>query len=294
MDHKYINEFDIIDRYLMGRLPAEEITEFESHFVDCRGCIGQMKTTTALVDGLRIVASKPVAEPPGYNPRGMFSGFPHTSSRKPLALAAVALLVVALFGAVVAFNQIRRLQREAAQAVISSAEWERRYEEERESSSLADMKHQESERDLQTQLAELRAELENKQNPQATPDGAGTSTQPQINLAIFVLKSTRASDQSPGAVNELLLPGSPANFVISVPLEEQGGYKTYRTTIENDRRDLIWKGRALKPDRYNSLSVGFKSTFFRVGDYLLTVKGVAADGRTSVVGKYPFRVLKNP
>ena len=292
MEHKYINEFDIIDRYLMGRLPAEETAEFESHFVDCRECVGQMKTTKALADGLRIVASEQVREPRSYEPIGTVRGLLHTSSPKKLALAASALLLVALVGAVLVSDQIRRSRVEAAQAKISSAEWERRYEEERETSSLAEMRHQDSERDLKTQLAQLRAELENEQKTEATPDGPGAK-QPQINLAIFVLKSTRASEPSTSALNELNLPRSPANFVISVQLEEQGGYKTYRMTIENDRRHLIWKGRGLKPDRYNSLSIGFNSTFFRDRDYLLTVEGVAGDGGTRVVGKYPFRVLKS-
>lgn len=296
MDHRYINEFDLVERYLMGRLAPEETTEFEAHFVDCRECVGQLKTTKALVDGLRIVASEQVPESRGYESRGMFSWLRHTSSRKSLALAAGVLLLVALVGAVVVSNQIRRSRVEAAQAKIASAEWEHRYEEERESSSLAEMRHQDSERDLKTQIAQLRAELENehKQNTETTTEDPGALKKPQINLAIFVLTSTRSSEPSTGALNELILPRSPANFVISVPLEGQGSYKAYGMSILGDHRRPIWKQSGLQPDRYNSLSVGFNSTFFRDGDYLLRVEGVAGDGRTSVVGEYSFRVLKKP
>ena len=296
MDHKYINEFDLVERYLMGRLAADETTEFEAHFVDCRECVDQMKTTRALVDGLRIVASEKAPETRGHEPRGIFSWLRHTSSRKSLAFAAGVLLLVALAGAQVVSNQIRRSRVEAGQAKISSAGWERRYEEERESSSLAEMRHQDSERELKTQLAQLRAELENehKQNAEAITDDPGASKKPQINLAIFELKSTRGSEPSTGALNELILPRSPANFVILVPLGGEGSYETYRTTIVNDRKHLIWKESGLRPNRYNSLTVGFNSTFFRAGDYVLRVEGVAEDGRTSVVGEYSLRVLKNP
>jgi hypothetical protein len=65
-------------------------------------------------------------------------------------------------------------------------------------------------------------------------------------------------------------------------------------TIRGSRNQEVWKGRGIKPNRYSSVSVGFNSTLFRSGDYLLTVEGVAGDGSTSVLGKYSFRVRKTP
>jgi len=296
MDHKYIDELDLVERYLMGRLAAEETAEFEAHFVDCLECVGQLKTTKALMDGLRIVASEQAPEPRGYEPRGLSWWLRPISSRWALALAAAVLLLVALVGAVVVSNQIRSSRVEADQARRASAEWERRYEEERESSSLAEMRHQDSERDRKTQLAQLRAELEDeyKQNTEEMAHDQGALKKPQINLAIFVLKSTRGNEPATGSLNELIVPRSPANFVISVALEGEGSHKAYSMTILGDHSRPIWKESGLKPDRYNSLSIGFNSTFFRDGDYLLTVEGVAGDGSTSVVGKYSFRVLKTP
>lgn len=294
MDHKYINELDLVERYLMGRLAAEETAEFEAHFVDCLECVGQLKTTKALMDGLRIVASEQAPEPLGYEPRGLFWSLRHSGSRKSLALAAGVLLLVALVGAVVVSNQIRRSRVEADQARSASAEWARRYEEERQSSSLAEMRHQDSERELTKQLAQLRAglEIEHKQNTGEMVDDQGALKQPQINIATLVLESTRGSEPVTGSPNEIIVPRSPANFVISVALEGEGGHNAYRWTIRDGRNRLIWKGSGLKPNRHNLLSVEFNSTFFRDGDYLLTVEGVAGNGNASVVGKYSFRVLK--
>ncbi len=292
MDHKYINEVDLVERYLMGRLAAEETAEFEAHFVDCHECVGQLTASKALMEGLRIVASDQA--PDAYEPRGLFWWLRPTTSRWSLALAAGVLLLVASVVPLVVSNQIRRSRAEAAQAKIASAEWERRYEEERESSSLAEMRHQDSERDLTTHLAQLQAEVddEHKRNTEETADGRGALKKPQINLAIFVLRSTRGSEPTTGSLNDLVVPRSPANFVISVPLEGDGSYETYRTTIVNDRKVLIWKESGLKPDSHNLLTIGFNSAFFRDRDYLLTVEGFAGDGSTSVVGKYFFRVVK--
>jgi hypothetical protein len=293
MDHKYINEFDLVERYLMSKLAAEETAEFEAHFVDCLECVGRLKTTKALMDGLRIVASEQAPQPRSYEPRGLSWSLRPLSSRKSWALAAGVLLLVALVAAVVS-NQIRQARVEADQARITSAEWERRYEEQRQSSSLTEKTHQDSERDLTAELARLRAELENerKQKPEEITDGRHGLKEPQINISPFLLTSTRRSD--PTSVTEIIVPRSPTDFLILVSLEGEKDHRAYRMTILDDRKRLIWKRNGFKRDRYDSLSAEFNSTFFRQGDYSLTVDGVAGNGRTSVVGTYSFRVVKTP
>ena len=282
MDHKYIDEFDLVERYLRGRLAAEETAQFEEHFVDCVQCVDRLKTTKALIEGLRLVASERVPEPGKHKPGGFWF-----FSRKSLAVAAGVLLLVALASAVVVFNQIRRARVEADQAKSASAQWERRYEEERQSSAIAEGEHRESERELTEQVAQLRTELENLRKPES-------NTEPQVNLPILVLSSTRGSEPSSGSTNEVTLPRSSGSFVITLTLEGERTYQDYLMTILDSRNQIIWKGRGIKPNRYNSVSVGFNSTLFRSGDYLLTVEGVGGDGSTSVLGKYSFRVRKTP
>ena len=280
----------------MGRLAAEETAEFETHFVDCVECVGQLKTTKSLIDGLRIVASEQASEPRSYVSGGLSWPFQHTAPRRSLALAASFLLLVALVGTVVVFNQIRRSRVETAQARSASAEWERRYEEEHQSLSSGEIKHQDAERDLKTQLAQLRAELENvhKQNTEAMPDNHRGLREPQINFLTFVLESPRGSRPANGSLNEIIVPRSPANFAMSVALAEERSHRAYSMTIRDDHNQTIWKRGGLKRDRHNSLSVEFNSTFFRSGDYRLIVEGVEGDGKASVVGEYRFHVLKTP
>ena len=290
MDHKYIAELDLVERYLMGRLAAEETAEFEAHFVDCLECVGHLKTTKALIEGLRIVGSEQVSEPRGSEPKGLSWWSRPAISR--WALAAGTLLLVALAGILVVANQNWRLRGEADQARSASAEWERRYEGEREVSSLAESKRQDSERDLKTQLAQLRAELENeqKQNTEKKVDHYA-SLKPQINSRVFVFGSPRRGEAAT-ALNEVTIPRAPANFAISVPLEGEGGYKSYVLTILDDNRRSIWKEGGSTRDDHNSLTVNFPTTFFRAGDYLLKVEGVGES--TAIVGEYSFRVVKTP
>jgi hypothetical protein len=271
----------------MGRLPVDESARFEEHFVDCLECTDRLETTKAFVEGLRLVASERAPEAHTNIPKGRFWYLRDTVSRKSFALAAGVLSLVVLASAVLVFNQIRRSRAEADQARSSSTQWERRYEEERQLSAAASKEHQDSEHELTEQIAQLRAELVNERKP-------GSHDNVQVNPPILVLSSTRGSEPLSGSINELTLPHSSASFFISFALEGETGYRDYLMTILGSQNQLIWKGRGIKPNPYNLISVLFNSTLFRPGDYLLTVDGVAGDGSTSVVGKYSFRVVKTP
>jgi hypothetical protein len=286
MDHDYINEFDLIDRYLRGRLAGEEVTQFEEHFVDCVECTDRLTATKALMEGLRIVAIDRVPEVRIPVPQGSLSSLRNTISRRPVALAACVLMLVVLGGAAFVFTQIRRFRFEADQARTASTQWESRYEEQRQSSEIAEREHKESERELADQVAQLRTELENKREQEP-------ASSDEVNVLILALSSTRGNEAS-GARNEISLPRSPGSVFLSVLLEGESAFKTYRMTIVNSESQVIWKGRGLKANAYNSLSARLNSTLFRPGDYLLTLDGVARDGSTSVVEKYPFRVRKAP
>ncbi len=43
MDHRYIEEHNLVDRYLFRRLWVEERTRFEDHFVDCPRCLDELE-----------------------------------------------------------------------------------------------------------------------------------------------------------------------------------------------------------------------------------------------------------
>jgi hypothetical protein len=294
MDHKQIEESDLVDRYLMGKLAPDDSAQFEEHFVDCAQCVDRLSTTKDLIEGLRVVAARQSVEREDYRavPIHWHSRFGLSPNR--IALASGVVLLLALASAGIMSNRVRLSRTEADQARSDSAEWQRRYQEERESASLADSKHQETERGLTGRVTELEAELDNsrKQEPGELAPGYGRATQPQVNVAIVMLNATRGSDPR-SATNEVRLPRSPTNFVISLALEGEPGHVDYRVTLLGDQGQVIWKGGGFTPDSHDSLTVGLNSSFFRPGDYRLRVEGVGSGGSASVVGEYHFRVIKN-
>jgi hypothetical protein len=294
MDHSYIDQSNLVDRYLMGKLAADDSARFEEHFVDCPQCVDRLKTTRNFLRDLRVVSVERALHKGSRGPERLRSYFSRTPSRKSLALAASFLLALATVGAIVVFNHIQRLQAHVDQAKTDSAQWQRSYEEERQTAALSDQKRKEVEQELTGQLRDLEAKLKDEQEPRGGMTAEpGVWAQPGINVPVFALHSVRRGEQNPSeSVDEITLSRSPAGFVISVGLEGEAQYKDYRITISDDGNRAVLKRGGFRPDRYNNLSIGFNSNFFRPGKYLLKVEGVAKGVGASPIGDYPFRVIK--
>lgn len=277
MDHKYIDDLDIVDRYLMGRLGAEETSEFEEHFVDCEHCVDRLKFTKALIEELRLVGIGQTQEAEERNRGGFW-----VKHRKALALAAGFISLIALVGVFFALNQVRRARAEADQARIASAQLERRYKEERQSFAIAESGNQEREHALNEQLSQLKTQYEDARKQAAAPSD-------EINVPILAPTSTRARETLPSS-NILDLPASPSSFIISLALEEETGYRHYRMTIRGSEHQLIWNRSGFKRNNLDSVSARLNSTRFKPGDYLLTLEGITAHGGSEVVGQYSFRL----
>ncbi len=95
MDHAAIAEHQVVDRYLMGRLPREEEERFERHYLSCPQCLEQLEVGEQMLDGLRHAAARDV-ERAGVASALMVALSRLGSWRLPMAaLAAAALLLPA-------------------------------------------------------------------------------------------------------------------------------------------------------------------------------------------------------
>jgi hypothetical protein len=288
MNHNYIDQFDLIDRYLIGKLPAEEGALFEEHFVDCPQCIDRLKTTKNFLQDLRLVSARQAFQTGKYG-LGPRWPFPQVLAQKPFALAVSTLLVALIAGMIFAVVYMQRLRFDVDQAKLDSSLWQRSYEEERQSAALSDKKRQEVEQELTVQLRELEAKLHTVEEPRGGIE-SGVWMQPSVNVPIISLNPvTRGEDTA----NEVTLPHSPIAFLVSIGLEGETKYENYRITILDDQKRAIYKKPGLKANRYNSLSIGFNSKFFQPGNYSLVVEGVVKKNGISLIGDYPLRIIKN-
>ena len=163
MDHEEIDQFNIIDRYLMGKMPIEESADFEEHLIDCPQCITRLQMTDRFLQGLRSLAVEQAAPIGRYQPRRTFMQFLYTFFRLPVALAVACLLIVSAV-VIWAINYTGRLRAEADQVKSLSEQWQRNFENEQQSAMAGDRKRQETERQQTEQLRALEAKLKDLQS----------------------------------------------------------------------------------------------------------------------------------
>lgn len=295
MDHYYVEQFDLVDRYVMGKLPAEESARFEEHFLDCPQCIERLKTTEDFLQDLRLVTIEQASQTDGNQTKRLHEPFSQSLSSKTLALTAFFLLVIAIAGTILIVNQMQLLRSEVNEAKRDSAEWQRRHDEQMQADTLSDKMLEETKRELTARVIELEARLQNEQGQEAKEAAAsGDWASPQINVPIVALNTVRGGEpNSSAAINEIVLSRSPSSFLIILSLEGEQRHEDYRVTIRDSNHQLILKRRGLVPDPYNSLTIRFDSRFFRPGNYSLTVEGLSAKGASSQIGNYPLRIVKD-
>src|SRR5690242_4125541 len=163
MDHEQIDQLNLVDRYVMGKLPDDERDRFEEHFVACPQCTERLQTARDFVRDFRLLAAEQAAQGEGWRPAGALSKLGQMFQRRTLFWAVVGLLVLALVGLAWAINNSRRLREEIYQASLRSEQWQQRYEEERQAAVAAGRQHEQAAARQAEQLRGLEARLAEQQ-----------------------------------------------------------------------------------------------------------------------------------
>jgi hypothetical protein len=285
MTHAYIDEHDLVSRYAMNKLSAEELAAFEAHLIDCVECLDRLDQTTALRDGLRKVAAADAVPSdaaradaslaigaradaaPAYAALG--PGRPVRPAARggwslPLGLAAAAVLVAAVAGVATIVPMRRQLSR----ATTAAADWQRRYDEAGRTAGA-----------LQDRLTAAEREL--TQRPAAASI--------QASVPVFSLGIVRSGEGSP----QISIPASAPFIVISVELPGATGFLEYRAVLANAAGQPVWRADQLRPTSPDALGIGLNTRLIPPGDYVLTLEGVGRQGRTVPLSHYRFRVTSS-
>jgi hypothetical protein len=57
MDHREIENDDVVERYLLGQLSGEAKERFEAHYLGCPECLDRLETAEAMIEGAREAAA---------------------------------------------------------------------------------------------------------------------------------------------------------------------------------------------------------------------------------------------
>lgn len=96
MEHRWIEEHRIIERYVTGRLTADEEERFEEHYLDCPECLDRLEEADALRRGLARTAAEDAARSGPAAPARRRGGLGSLGGLRGPRLAAAAVVAAAL------------------------------------------------------------------------------------------------------------------------------------------------------------------------------------------------------
>lgn len=284
MEHSYIEEHNIADRYLLGKLSAEEQGRFEEHCENCVECFSRLETVAGIRRGLRIVAGEEVWRLGAYARAGLLARIVRLGRASQAILLVCVILLIALpMGWLIL--EWSKARRELAQTSQTAAEWQRKYEERAQAAHDLMKKVQ-----LRDQPA---ARLESKREDRPRPHDEARRVMPSKTVVpVFALSFMRngAPDLSQ-PVNRIKLSSTSKLIILLLELGPYPGLQSYRAAISIADGRNIWRGSNLKPSSDNALALSFNTSLFKPGNYLLTLEGLTTQKRYVLTARYTFGVI---
>ncbi|HEX3556446.1 MAG TPA: hypothetical protein VIA62_24765 [Thermoanaerobaculia bacterium] len=276
MDHAYIADHGLVERYHQGLLPPDEEALFEEHFVACPECTEQLELARGFQRGLKSMVAEDAVVARTALQLGLFAWLARRGRLAQWGLALTVLLVAAGLPALWFRAESASLRRTAV------ARQERR---DRETADLR-KRLAESER----QRAEERRDLETKLAQARPPEAQRGPIAPLANLAVVLLTAVRGAGEPPATI-DLAHTGD----LVALAVDPGAGarFASYRVTLTRAGA-TVFRQAGLQPNALETLMITFPSTFFALGEYRLRVEGIQADGSASEIGGYPFRVVGKP
>jgi hypothetical protein len=271
MDHAYVEEHQVVDRYLAGELAPEDLGRFEEHYLSCAACLDLLETTEDLARALKRVAAEDAARIAAGRQLAAVAWLARLGRSRQAAILISGLLLVLLVPGL---------------ALVRTGELGRRLRETRSSLAAAGAKEQ-------ADLAAGRRDLAREREERARVDQElAQARRPQTNVPILLLGAERGAGQAAGPTYRLRLPAKPGWVVFSLPVEPPHP-AAYRIVLSRAGGGEIWRGEASAAPDQDTLTLGIPSRLLAPGDHVLAVSGAApGDGRGgAAAARFAFRVL---
>jgi hypothetical protein len=282
MEHSYIEEHNIADLYLLGKLSSQERTRFEEHCENCLECLNRLETIDGLRRGLRVVAGEEVWWSRAYIKAGLLARLVRLGrASQAVFLSCVILLIALPIGWLI--MEWSRARRDLAQTRQIAAGWQRKYEESEQ--AARNLK-----KDAQAQDQSVaRPEIEREDHPRAPEEKVAPS---KAFVPVFALSVMRNGDpELSQPVNRISFSPTSKSIILLLELGPELGLQSYRVAISTADGRNIWRESNLKPSSDNALALGVNSSLFKPGNYLLTLEGLTAQERYVLAARYTFSLL---
>jgi hypothetical protein len=278
MDHVYIEEHQVVDRYLMGKLTAEELGGFEEHYLSCTECLDRLETTADLARALKRVGGEEAARVAAARQLAVVAWLARLGRSRQAAVLLSGLLLLLLVPGLAIFRagELRRELRDSRSAMAATA--------------AAAAAAAAGSRD-RAELAASRGDLARERAASArAAQELSRAREPQANVPILYLGAERGAGRGGEPAYRLRLPARAEWVVIALPLDPPR-HAAYRIVLSRAAGGAeIWRSDAITADQ-DTLTLSVPKRLLAPGDHVLTVSGIAPGGASVAVGRFLFRVV---
>ena len=273
MDHAYVEEHGLIERYHRGLLEPEEETRFEEHYFSCPQCMEQLELARGFQRGLQAATAEDAAR--AVVGAGLFAWLARRGRLAQLGLTLAVLLAAAL-PALWLLGENRGLRQARQEQTEQQRQTEAARRDAEARLAASERQRQEERRDLEQRLAQAQ-----RPSGPAAPEASRP-------LVPTVLLLTTLRDE-PGEPAATFPSGSPVTLAVDAGSDP--GFASYRVTVTGAGGRTLFRQDGLRPNALEVLMVTFPAGFFAPGDYRLTVEGLRSGGEAAGLGGSPFRVV---
>ena len=280
MNHADIEEREIVDRYVMGKLPAAEAERFEQHYLSCPECLDQLDLAESMQRGFKRAAGEDVARLAAARQLALVAWLSRLGRSRQMAVMVMALLVVAVLPAGLALREAGERGRELEEARSD-------LEQEKERSAAGTRQAAETGK-LREELERSRSELDREREARArAATELKQARRPQGNVPILALDAQRSAGPAED-VPAVTLPSAPGWIVLSPFVTTR--HPSYRVILRDANGREIWREDGFRRDDNDALTLALPAELLPPGDYVLAVEGLAPGGRPTPAGRFAFRV----
>jgi hypothetical protein len=240
MDHTYVEENQIADRYVMGTLPAEEAERFENHYLSCPECLDRLELTESVQRGFKRMAGQDAAQLSAAHQLAVVAWLARLGRGRQAGVLLSALLVLAVLPTGLALRSNVQLAqtRSSAGALRAEIESGRR--------ALA------GEREARTRAEGL----------------AQAALQPHVNdTSVSLVVERGEPDEGGSAVH----PSKSGWIFFEAPVDPPF-QKSYRAILRNAQGKEILPVEGLQRSERDTLRFSLSPTLLSPGDYSVTIE----------------------
>jgi hypothetical protein len=274
MNHDYIDEHQIADRYVMGTLSEEEAEQFEDHSFTCPECLDRIEVARSMRRGFQRVAREDAALLSSTRQLALVAWLARLGRSRQIGVLFLALLVVAVLPAGLSW----RTFSESARAREAARAAERLHPSERARSA------QEAAR-LNSELEQSHRELAQEREARAEAERLARTRQDPAKASVLYLEMERDADPGSPPTQQLRQPEVPVELAVDP------SFASYRVVLKNTQGREIWNRAGLRLTGDGTLRFDLPASLLPPGDYTFVAQGTGPGGNPAPAGRFPCRVL---